>query len=134
MGNVALQGEIDRAHRNASRLVMAFVDVDALKAHNDRGGHAAGDDLLRDVVASIRSKLRSYDPVVRVGGDEFVCALSGTDLGGAQSRFDSVQAALSEARKGATISVGFAQLQHGDTLDDLLMRGDAALYAAKQQR
>jgi diguanylate cyclase (GGDEF)-like protein len=134
MGNVALQAEIDRAHRTGGSLVLAFVDVDALKAHNDREGHAAGDALLLDVVGSIRSRLRSYDPIVRFGGDEFVCALSEADLDYARERFEAIHAALAELHHGASISVGFARLQAGDTLDDLIARGDAALYEAKQRK
>jgi diguanylate cyclase (GGDEF)-like protein len=114
--------------------VLAFVDVDALKAHNDRKGHAAGDELLLDVVASIRSKLRSYDPIVRFGGDEFVCALSDADVGDATARFEQIQIALEQAHGGASISVGFARLQAGDVLADLIARGDAALYDAKQRK
>ena len=56
-GDSELQAEIDRALRFGGLLVLAFVDVDELKAHNDREGHGAGDRLLLDVVASIRSKL-----------------------------------------------------------------------------
>jgi diguanylate cyclase (GGDEF)-like protein len=134
MGDIALQAEIDRAKRANGRLVLAFVDVDALKEHNDREGHAAGDQLLVDVVASIRANLRSYDPLVRFGGDEFVCALVDVDLNDARIRFEGIQAALDEAHKGASISVGFAQLQAEDTLEQLIARGDAALYNAKQRK
>lgn len=131
-GTLALQAEVDRAHRTDGRLVLAFVDVDALKAHNDREGHASGDQLLVDVVVSIRSQLRAYDPIVRFGGDEFVCALCGADLAGARRRFDGIDAALERISHGSAISVGFGVLQAGDTLDDLVRRGDAALYEAKQ--
>jgi diguanylate cyclase (GGDEF)-like protein len=134
MGTIALQAEVDRARRSRGRLVLAFVDVDALKARNNRDGHAAGDELLLDVVTSIRSNLRSYDAVVRFGGDEFVCVLSDTDPHAARNRFDEIQATLQRADAGATITVGLAQLKTGDTLEDLLARGDAALYEAKQRR
>jgi diguanylate cyclase (GGDEF)-like protein len=134
MGRIALQDEIDRALRSDGLLVLAFVDVDGLKEHNDHGGHAAGDALLVDVVVSIRSKLRSYDPVVRFGGDEFVCALSHADLDDARNRFDQIKVALAESHQQGAISVGFAQLQAGDTLEDLTTRGDAALYEAKQRK
>ena len=134
MGTVALQAEIDRVQRSHGRLVLAFVDVDALKAHNDREGHAAGDELLLDVVTSIRSQLRSYDPVVRFGGDEFVCALANADLRYARGRFRDIQTKLEEHHPGASISTGFAQLETGDTLETLIARGDAALQQAKQHR
>ncbi len=69
--------------------MLAFVDVDGLKEVNDRDGHAEGDALLIDVAATIRSKLRSYDPLVRFGGDEFVCAFSDFDLDAVRVRFDA---------------------------------------------
>ena len=132
-GTLALQREVNRARHSGGRLVLAFVDVDGLKEVNDRDGHAAGDALLFDVAATIRSTLRSYDPIVRVGGDEFVCALSDFDLDAARLRFDEIQAALDRTRKGCSISVGLAELQSGDTLDDLTARGDSALYEAKRR-
>jgi diguanylate cyclase (GGDEF)-like protein len=132
MGNIALQAEIGRARRADGRLVLAFVDVDRLKDLNDREGHAAGDALLVDVVTTIRSKLRSYDPMVRFGGDEFVCTLADADLDDARARFDEIQAALGQTRSGCSISVGFAKLEPGDTLHDLTARADAALYEVKR--
>jgi diguanylate cyclase (GGDEF)-like protein len=134
MGNIALQAEIGRVRRSDGRLVLAFVDVDGLKQFNDCEGHAAGDQLLIDVVSTIRSKLRSYDPVVRFGGDEFVCTLAAADLDDARRRFDDVQTALETVRKGCSISVGFARLEPEDTLGDLTARADAALYEAKRAR
>ena len=68
-------------------------------------------ELLIDVVATIRSQLRSYDPVVRFGGDEFVCALAGADLEQARRRFDQIQTVLGQTREGCSISVGFAELE-----------------------
>jgi diguanylate cyclase (GGDEF)-like protein len=134
LGELELTHEIARARRLDGRLVLAFVDVDALKDRNDREGHAAGDALLRRVVTAMRSNLRSYDPIVRFGGDEFVCALSDTDLDGARRRFDEIRTALSAAEGSGSISVGLAALRPSDTLEDLTMRGDAALYRAKHER
>lgn len=132
VGTLALQREIDRARRSDGGLVLAFVDVDRLKEVNDREGHAAGDALLIDVVETIRSKLRSYDPVVRYGGDEFLCALSDVDLESARARFEEIQVALGELREGCSISVGLAELRSDDDLEDLTARGDAALYEARR--
>jgi diguanylate cyclase (GGDEF)-like protein len=134
LGTLALQREINRARHSHGRLVLAFVDVDNLKAINDREGHAAGDALLIDVAATIRSKLRSYDPIVRFGGDEFVCAFSDFDLDGVRARFEDIRVTLDARRKGRSISVGLAELRDGDTLDDLTERGDAALYDAKRRK
>jgi diguanylate cyclase (GGDEF)-like protein len=131
MGEVALQHEVDRARRNHDRLVLAFIDVDKLKLVNDRDGHRAGDTLLKAVVSTMRAKLRSFDPVVRYGGDEFVCALAGTNPSDATARFAEIKSALAREHDAAGISVGVVELQEEETLDDLITRGDAALYAAK---
>jgi diguanylate cyclase (GGDEF)-like protein len=133
MGEVALQHEVDRARRGDGRMVLAFVDVDKLKSLNDRDGHSAGDALLVGVVATMRAKLRSFDPVVRYGGDEFVCAMLGTDAVDVGERFVEVKEALASEYDKAGISVGVAELQAGDTLADLIARGDTALYEAKRR-
>ncbi len=133
-GALALKHELERARRSGGQLVLAFVDVDGLKEVNDRDGHAAGDALLIDVVETIRSQLRSYDPVVRFGGDEFVCAVCDLDLDGVRHRFNAINRELGRRREGASISVGLAELQSGDTLEDLTARGDAALYEVKRHR
>ncbi|MDQ6775468.1 MAG: GGDEF domain-containing protein [Actinomycetota bacterium] len=134
LGIVALEREIDRARRGDSELVLAYVDVDGLKQVNDRKGHAAGDALLRDVVAAIQSNLRSYDPVVRVGGDEFVCMLTDSSPTEARRRFQQIQTAIVETQAAASVSVGFAQLRPDDTLVKLAQRGDRALRKAKRAK
>jgi diguanylate cyclase (GGDEF)-like protein len=82
----------------------------------------------------MRAKLRSFDPVVRYGGDEFVCAMSGIDPVDMTERFVEVAEALAREHDEATISVGVAELRPGDTLIDLVSRGDAALYKAKRRQ
>lgn len=131
LGMVALEREINRAQHGNGQLVLAFIDVDGLKQVNDRHGHAAGDELLRDVVAAMQTHLRSYDPIVRIGGDEFVCGLADSHPDDARCRFKEIQATIQQLQPAARISVGYAQLRPEDTLDELTKRGDAALYAAK---
>jgi diguanylate cyclase (GGDEF)-like protein len=131
LGMVTLEQEINRAQHGNGQLVLAFIDVDGLKQVNDRHGHAAGDELLRDVVAAMQTHLRSYDPIVRIGGDEFVCALADCQPDDARCRFQAIQATIQQLQPAARISVGYAQLRPGDTLDELTKRGDAALYAGK---
>jgi diguanylate cyclase (GGDEF)-like protein len=130
MGRMALSHEIDRARRSDGRFVVAFVDVDRLKFVNDREGHAAGDRVLQTVVREIRSRLRSFDPIIRYGGDEFVCGIGGTDLEEAKRRFNLIGDAIeADARVG--ISVGLAALTIGDTADQLTERADAAMLEIK---
>ena len=70
--------------------MVAFIDVDGLKAVNDERGHADGDELLRGVVQCVKRNLRPYDFIVRFGGDEFVCVLCGQNLSGLHERFARV--------------------------------------------
>jgi diguanylate cyclase (GGDEF)-like protein len=130
MGRLALSHEIDRARRSDGRFVVAFVDVDRLKAVNDRDGHAAGDRVLQSVVQAMRTRLRSFDPIIRYGGDEFVCGLAGTDIAEAERRFDLIGIAVeADARVG--ISVGLAALEPGDTADAMTERADVAMLQVK---
>jgi diguanylate cyclase (GGDEF)-like protein len=133
MGEIALVNEIDRARRSKRALTLAFLDCDALKAVNKRGGHQAGDALLRELVAVLRSKLRPYDPIVRWGGDEFVCTISDADLDDARRRFEGIREALAEAT-GEGVTVGLAALEERDSLETLLGRADAALLEARRGR
>jgi diguanylate cyclase (GGDEF)-like protein len=133
MGEMVLRNELERSQRVAAPLTLAVIDADGLKAFNDARGHAAGDALLRDVATTIRAKLRPYDPLVRTGGDEFVCTIADSGLESARVRFDEIAVALETAQPGASISVGMVEMRSEDTLELLVERGDAALYAAKQK-
>jgi diguanylate cyclase (GGDEF)-like protein len=133
-GEVAISHEIDRSRRVGSSLVLAFVDVDGLKGINDRQGHAAGDTVLQNVVGAIRSNLRSYEPIVRLGGDEFLCTFSDTELPLAKERFARVSEILAADEHPSSVSVGYAELEAQDALVDLVKRADAALTMAKGQR
>jgi diguanylate cyclase (GGDEF)-like protein len=133
MGESTLVNEIERSRRADQALVLAYIDCDRLKDVNDREGHAAGDALLRDLVALLRSKLRPYDPVVRWGGDEFVCTVSDADVATARSRFEEIRQALAQD-EGAAVTVGLAVLEAGDTLETLIARADAALLEARRRR
>jgi diguanylate cyclase (GGDEF)-like protein len=131
LGTTVLQREVDRSRRSGGELTVAYCDVDGLKAVNDEEGHAAGDALLRCFAEAIRQRLRSYDPVVRVGGDEFVCFVSGIGLSQVEKIFGDVQRSLASKCEGASMSFGLAALQDDDDLATLLERGDHALLEAK---
>lgn len=133
-GLLQMQLEIDRAHRSGDPFVLAVIDVDGLREVNDHSGHAGGDAVLRAVGAGLRAHQRSYDPIVRVGGDEFVCAFSNTSLKAAARRLEEVKAALERDPVNASISSGLAELHPGETLEGLTARGDAELYRAKGSR
>jgi diguanylate cyclase (GGDEF)-like protein len=134
LGFVVLQHEIERCSRSGEPFVLAFVDVDGLKELNDREGHAAGDTLLQAVVVALRAELRSYDPIVRVGGDEFLCGFTNTRLDASRRRIEEIRAALRQGAAAASISVGLALLGERDTLQKLIARADADMYAGKQRK
>jgi diguanylate cyclase (GGDEF)-like protein len=133
-GSVELGREIARARRTEQPLVLAFIDVDGLKGMNDSRGHAAGDRLLLEVAKTIRTKLRAYDLIIRYGGDEFVCAISGLNMAQAKERLALVNPALAQAPEHGSVTIGLAELQPGDSPDDLVARADAALYQERQRR
>ena len=133
-GLAALQREMDRSRRVPGKgLVVIFIDVDGLKAVNDRDGHAAGDERLRETVAALRERLRSYDLVVRYGGDEFLCVLTDSSAIDAERTAASLRDQVTR-RTGGGISVGIAELTAGDSVDALVERADAALYAGRRAR
>lgn len=123
--------EIARARRTSTPLAVAYVDVVGLKAINDTQGHAAGDALLQRAVHCIRAQLRSYDVIVRVGGDEFVCVLSGATLADAAQRFTAVRAGLAAAPEPCDVRIGLAALRPDETSADLIGRADAELPAQR---
>ena len=129
-GLADIDREIARVRRTDGVLLVAYVDVVGLKAVNDAGGHGAGDTLLRRAVRAIRGQLRSYDVLVRVGGDEFVCALAGATIQDARRRLGAVQAALASGPLPCAIKVGFAELTVETSAADLIARADADLPAS----
>ncbi|HEY5630090.1 MAG TPA: GGDEF domain-containing protein [Candidatus Limnocylindrales bacterium] len=133
VGRLALRNEIERARRSDGRFVIAFVDVDGLKGVNDREGHAAGDRVLRTLAATMRANLRSYDPIVRYGGDEFVCGVAQIDTVEVQHRLGVIDQSLRHAT-GVGITAGLAAMTGNESLEELTERADAALLEAKRGR
>jgi diguanylate cyclase (GGDEF)-like protein len=131
-GFVELEREMARARRTDQPLVLAFVDVDGLKAVNDSRGHAAGDRMLVEVAETLGKQMRPYDLIIRYGGDEFVCVLSGLDVAAATDRLSSLNVTLAEAPEHGSITVGLAEMQPDDSPEDLLVRADMALYRKRQ--
>jgi diguanylate cyclase (GGDEF)-like protein len=131
-GLADLDREIERARRTTTLLAVAYVDVVGLKAVNDEHGHSAGDALLQRAVRAIRSHLRSYDLIVRHGGDEFLCVMSGATIELAHQRFDAIQAALADDPDPAGIKVGFAALERQDSATELIERADADLPSTRR--
>jgi diguanylate cyclase (GGDEF)-like protein len=109
-----------------------MMDVDGLKGVNDQQGHAAGDALLVAVADAIRTVIRDHDVAARLGGDEFALLAVEYDDDG---RYGLKQRLETEfARRGVTVSLGFAQRQYDGGIVAAIERADAAMYDCKFAR
>lgn len=135
-----LKRAVAQAHRKHTTVALLFIDLDRFKPVNDRYGHAAGDELLRQVARRLEHCLRDEDTVARVGGDEFVAVLPDLRLAEAPARAaEKIVAVLSEPfRVGdhfveISCCVGMALFpKHADSAETLIGRADAAMYEAKE--
>lgn len=131
-----LRYEVARHTRQQHSFAVLALDLDGFKSVNDRFGHNAGDDLLRDVAAAIDSALREQDTVARVGGDEFNVLAPETDRAGGERLADRVSAAVSSVTTGISslsASVGLAVFpEDGADGSQLLELADAEAIAAKR--
>jgi diguanylate cyclase len=126
------------ARRADRRLAIFFVDVDDFKRVNDDFGHAAGDDVLRELARRIQAAVRGADTVARLGGDEFVVLSFVDDAARAASIADRLVAVSEEPLRIAGmeiavgVSVGVAVTpDDGTEIEALLASADGAMYAAK---
>lgn len=120
---------------------MLFVDVDGLKAVNDRYGHKAGDQVLADLGQLMHTTFRTSDVVGRLGGDEF-CALlttDGAELSLPVARLNqAIEDHNASAARAVALSCSIGAVTHQPHKDslvaDLLSRADQAMYEARQAR
>jgi diguanylate cyclase (GGDEF)-like protein len=135
-----LAAHVDLARRHHRSLAVILADLDWFKQVNDTHGHRAGDRALEAFGALLLRRLRSSDPVGRLGGDEFLIVLPETTLALAISAAEGLRRALADhplpLENGQTLpltcSLGVAELKTGDSdAGALLARADAALYGAK---
>jgi len=128
--------EIERSRRYRHELSLAYLDIDAFKAANDRFGHAAGDRVLIALAGLARATARSVDTVARIGGDEFVILMPETDAPAALPLAERLRATCSRAAGTSaapvTCSIGLVTFERapGD-LEELLTSADALMYEAK---
>jgi len=132
----AAEHEIAR-HRRAERpFAVVMIDLDGFKQVNDRYGHAAGDDLLRDVAAALTHAMRGQDTVARFGGDEFCVLAPDTDADGAGPLCARASAAIRGVTAGMQHvrgSVGAAVFpEDGGDPAELIDVADARLLEAKR--
>ncbi|WP_231951189.1 EAL domain-containing protein [Acidithiobacillus ferrivorans] len=128
-----------RTERQERLLAVGFLDLDAFKPVNDTYGHAAGDDLLKEIARRLQDAVRRTDTVARMGGDEFVLLLEGLrDMNELDQVLARLQAAIAQPFhiKGKIVSIqaslGLTLYPFDEGDADLLLRhADQAMYAAK---
>jgi diguanylate cyclase (GGDEF)-like protein len=133
-----LAREIKRLARTGKGLSMLIIDIDDFKQLNDRYGHAAGDEFLRQLARILRESVRDTDLLARYGGEEFVILTTGTDLAGATVLAEKLRMKVSETSfivdssmrpRRMTVSIGVAEYKRSRT--EFFTAADAALYRAK---
>jgi diguanylate cyclase (GGDEF)-like protein len=138
--NEALQREVNRSKRYGRSLSLIAFDIDHFKRVNDTYGHLTGDNLLRQVAAAVKPRLRREDVFARTGGEEFGILLPEVGLDGARTTADKVRriveaTPLKHERETieCTVSLGLAALGADETSgEELYRRADERLYEAKQ--
>jgi diguanylate cyclase (GGDEF)-like protein len=137
-----LELEVKRSERKKQLFALLMIDIDFFKQLNDRYGHHAGDQVLRDLSAILAKDMREVDTVARYGGEEFVIILPETSQPGAMFVAQRLRKAVEQANFFAaspqaverlSISIGIAIFdEDAKSRRELIENADAALYAAKK--
>ena len=138
-----LVNEFSRLKRGAAPLSLIMLDIDHFKLFNDRHGHLAGDDCLRQLGALLKNGARrAADTTARYGGEEFVVVLPETDPAGALALAEGIRRSIEalaipvggEAAAWVTVSLGVVTIYPDTCLaagEQAVALADEALYAAK---
>jgi diguanylate cyclase (GGDEF)-like protein len=134
----SVKREMSLATRNSKSLSTIFLDIDHFKHINDQYGHDCGDFTLASVAKVIKENLRGSDMLFRIGGEEFVILLSGTDMHGAELLAERIRNSIEHHTLAfametikVTVSLGVSSLQKDDVAETFIKRADAAMYKAK---
>ena len=140
--DLRLEREVREAQLFGRKLCLAMLDVDHFKAFNDRHGHLAGDAVLCQVVERLRETVEPAGIVARYGGEEFSILFSGLGLAEALQVCERARKAIAGARvvlpgthrdaESPSVSIGLAELEHGQSAEILLDIADRRLNRAKQ--
>jgi diguanylate cyclase (GGDEF)-like protein len=135
-----LSNAIEEVHEEGSAHALMYLDLDEFKLVNDTCGHASGDELIRQIAALMRARLRQTDILARLGGDEFGILLVNCDADGGLLLAESIREGISQYRfvcRQRTftvgVSIGLVNLdQKVSQVVEALSAADTACYLAKQ--
>jgi diguanylate cyclase (GGDEF)-like protein/PAS domain S-box-containing protein len=136
-----LESALASARGEGVEHVVSYLDLDRFKIVNDSCGHMAGDNLLREVAALLKQRVRDSDTVARVGGDEFAMLLAGCPLDKARQIADDICEAMAahnftwqDRVFDIGVSIGLVQVgMESGSAESVLSAADSACYVAKQQ-
>lgn len=139
--HLTLELALEKANQNDSQLALLFLDLDKFKDVNDSEGHECGDKVLKYVAKQVQGCLSSQDTLARIGGDEFIVLIEGSEHGSfLQDICDNIQRALVQEnrpkyiKQSLSTSIGISLYpDDGDTASILLRNADTAMYEAKRQ-
>lgn len=133
----AFEERLKLAYEREERFALLYIDLDGFKQINDRLGHAAGDDALREIGAILRQAVRQADMAARIGGDEFCLLLASADAVSTRVIAERVLGGLRalDLPQGAALGASFGIATHLDGGDPeaVVAAADAAMYRAKRQ-
>jgi diguanylate cyclase len=134
----ALHREVERYRRYNVPCALLLVDIDHLKAINDKFGHPAGDIVIRQIAQTLSKVSRDNDTAARLGGEEFALLLSGIDVEKATTAAERLRIVLAatavEGVGHVTVSIGVAGCPASASAErSLYAASDAALYVAKNK-
>jgi diguanylate cyclase (GGDEF)-like protein/putative nucleotidyltransferase with HDIG domain len=136
-----LDSELSRAKRNQETLALLVCDMDGFKQVNDRFGHVQGNKVLQLAAKRLRETCREYDYVARMGGDEFVVALSAVDPQTAAAKASQMDALVRASgvetfgEEIISLSVGIAYFpDDAVNAEGLVAEADRRMYVNKQAR
>ncbi|MBZ8133197.1 diguanylate cyclase [Afifella sp. IM 167] len=126
--------------RHAEPACLLALDIDHFKRTNDTYGHAAGDEVLRNIARIITQSVRPSDKVFRVGGEEFLVLLPGIEARHARTTAERIRSAVEATptyfegnRIEARVSIGLTEASENSEQKDVMRVADAALYRAKRE-
>lgn len=133
---LVLQNCHARTRRYGNPVTLVSLDLDHFKSINDSLGHAAGDQVLREVADILKRRLRKSDVIFRTGGEEFLLVLEGSDEQSSSLVAEELRGMIEEAPilagRPVTASLGVAELAPGEDVACWLKRADDRLYKAKE--